>query len=37
VAVPASRVYMFTGVDGDGRTWTQQYTLTLVGAEAPVP
>ena len=29
--VPSARVYVFTGVDADGRTWSQQYTLTLEG------
>ena len=29
--IPASRVYVFTGVDANGRTWSQQYTLVLDG------
>ncbi len=29
--IPSSRVYLFTGVDADGRQWSQQYTLTLGG------
>jgi uncharacterized protein (TIGR03437 family) len=33
--IPALRVYQFTGMDADGRTWTQQYTLTLVGTAVP--
>ena len=32
--IPAFRIYQFTGVDADGRSWTQQYTLTLVGTSA---
>ncbi len=27
---PATRVYKFTGMDADGRTWSQQVTLTLM-------
>jgi uncharacterized protein (TIGR03437 family) len=30
---PASRVYLFTGVDANGRQWSQQYTLTVVAPE----
>jgi hypothetical protein len=30
-ALPSTRVYVFTGVDASGRTWSQQYTLTLEG------
>ncbi len=33
--IPALRLYQFTGMDADGRTWTQQYTLTLVGTSVP--
>jgi uncharacterized protein (TIGR03437 family) len=29
--LPSARVYVFTGVDASGRTWSQQYTLTLEG------
>ena len=29
--LPSSKVYVFTGVDAGGRTWSQQYTLTLEG------
>jgi uncharacterized protein (TIGR03437 family) len=29
--LPSARVYVFTGVDAGGRTWSQQYTLTLEG------
>jgi uncharacterized protein (TIGR03437 family) len=29
--LPSPRVYLFTGVDANGRTWSQQYTLTLDG------
>src|SRR5207249_4654043 len=29
--LPSARAYVFTGVDADGRTWSQQYTLTLEG------
>ena len=29
--IPSNRVYVFTGVDANGRTWSQQYTLTLEG------
>jgi uncharacterized protein (TIGR03437 family) len=29
--LPGARVYVFTGVDADGRTWSQQYTLILEG------
>jgi len=29
--VPGTRVYGFTGVDANGRTWSQQYTLVLAG------
>jgi uncharacterized protein (TIGR03437 family) len=29
--IPSTRVYVFTGVDAGGRTWSQQYTLTLGG------
>ncbi len=36
VPVPSSRVYVFSGVDADGRKWSQQYTLTLQGS-APTP
>jgi uncharacterized protein (TIGR03437 family) len=33
---PGTRVYVFTGVDADGRTWSQQYTLILEGVfQAP--
>jgi uncharacterized protein (TIGR03437 family) len=28
---PSNRVYVFTGTDADGRTWSQQYTLTVGG------
>ena len=28
-AYPSSRLYVFTGVDANGRTWTQQYNLTV--------
>lgn len=28
--VPAGRLYTFTGMDADGRTWSQQFNLTLV-------
>jgi len=28
-AFPSSRVYIFTGVDANGRQWSQQYTLTV--------
>ena len=31
--IPASRVYVFSGVDADGRTWSTQYTLTLVAPQ----
>jgi len=31
-AIPNSRVYVFTGMDANGRTWSQQYTLILDGA-----
>lgn len=35
--VPSARVYVFAGVDADGRTWSQQYTLTLEGPlQAPL-
>jgi uncharacterized protein (TIGR03437 family) len=30
--LPSPRVYTFTGVDGNGRQWSQQYTLILEGA-----
>jgi uncharacterized protein (TIGR03437 family) len=30
--LPSARVYVFSGVDGDGRMWSQQYTLTLEGS-----
>jgi uncharacterized protein (TIGR03437 family) len=33
---PSSRLYVFTGVDSDGRPWTQQYNLT-VGAPTGTP
>ena len=33
--IPAVRLYQFTGIDANGRTWSQQYTLTLVGTSAP--
>ncbi|MBV8904703.1 MAG: Ig-like domain repeat protein, partial [Acidobacteriia bacterium] len=33
--VPSPRVYQFTGVDADGRTWSRQYTLTLAGPLGP--
>jgi uncharacterized protein (TIGR03437 family) len=33
-SIPAVRLYQFTGMDADGRTWSQQYTLTLVGTSA---
>ena len=29
--LPSARVYVFTGVDADGRKWSQPYTLTLEG------
>ncbi len=29
--LPSARVYVFSGVDADGRTWSRQYTLTLEG------
>jgi uncharacterized protein (TIGR03437 family) len=29
--LPSSRLYVFTGIDAGGRTWSQQYTLTLEG------
>ena len=29
--LPSNRVYVFTGVDADGRQWTQQNTLVLEG------
>ena len=29
--LPSARVYVFTGVDAGGGTWSQQYTLTLEG------
>jgi len=29
--LPSNRMYTFTGVDADGRRWTQQYTLVLEG------
>jgi uncharacterized protein (TIGR03437 family) len=32
--VPAGRLYQFTGMDAGGRTWSQQYLLTLVGTSA---
>jgi subtilase family serine protease len=35
VAIPSNRVYIFNGVDADGRQWSQQYTLTLVGSATP--
>jgi len=35
LSFPAVRVYQFTGMDANGRTWSQQYTLTLVGTSAP--
>jgi uncharacterized protein (TIGR03437 family) len=31
LVLPSSKVYVFTGVDAGGRTWSQQYTLTLEG------
>ncbi|HYL79144.1 MAG TPA: protease pro-enzyme activation domain-containing protein [Bryobacteraceae bacterium] len=31
LGIGATRLYVFTGVDADGRKWTGQYTLTLVG------
>jgi uncharacterized protein (TIGR03437 family) len=33
---PSSRLYVFTGVDADGRQWTRQFNLT-VGAPAGTP
>jgi uncharacterized protein (TIGR03437 family) len=33
--LPSSRVYAFTGVDANGRQWSQQYTLILEGAVSP--
>jgi uncharacterized protein (TIGR03437 family) len=33
--VPSARVYTFTGMDANGRTWSQQYTLILQGAFTP--
>jgi len=33
--VPSNRVYSFSGVDANGRPWTQQYTLVLEGANSP--
>lgn len=33
--VPSNRVYSFSGVDGNGRQWSQQYTLVLQGALSP--
>lgn len=30
LSIGATRLYVFTGVDADGRKWTQQYTLTLI-------
>ena len=33
--VPSNRVYSFSGVDGNGRQWSQQYTLVLQGALTP--
>jgi len=35
VPFPSNRVYVFSGVDADGRTWSQQLTLTLVGSATP--
>jgi len=32
--IPAVRLYQFTGTDANGRTWSEQYTLTLVGTSA---
>jgi uncharacterized protein (TIGR03437 family) len=32
-ALPSARLYIFSGVDGDGRKWSQQYTLTLQGSQ----
>jgi uncharacterized protein (TIGR03437 family) len=32
---PVLRVYVFSGMDADGRTWSQQFTLTLVGTSVP--
>jgi uncharacterized protein (TIGR03437 family) len=29
--LPSARAYVFSGVDAGGRTWSQQYTLTLEG------
>ncbi len=29
--IPSPRVYQFTGMDADGRTWSQTYTLILEG------
>jgi uncharacterized protein (TIGR03437 family) len=29
--VPGTRLYAFTGIDANGRTWSQQYTLILAG------
>ena len=31
VNYPSNRVYVFTGTDADGRTWSQQYTLVVGG------
>lgn len=31
--IPNNRVYVFRGVDGDGRPWSQQYTLILLGPQ----
>lgn len=33
--IPSARVYLFAGVDTNGRQWSQQYTLTLEGAVYP--
>ena len=33
--IPAVRLYQFTGMDAGGRTWSQQFTLILVGTSVP--
>jgi uncharacterized protein (TIGR03437 family) len=32
---PVPRVYVFSGMDADGRVWSQEYLLTLVGTSVP--
>jgi uncharacterized protein (TIGR03437 family) len=35
LTIPGTRLYVFTGQDADGRTWSRQLTLTLVGSSTP--